>query len=228
MITVSSEENATSSMMPQGRGARLLVALLPRQFQGLVLQVREDWRTHYQDWTLPGFRAVAAHRFGAWIQAESGRGVVRGPVRYVLGRLHLAMFRYVRNQYGIELPHKVKLGRRVLVGHQSGIVIHEEVTIGDDCIIRQNVTLGLQHADNSGVPTLGRGVELGTGSTIVGPVIIGDGARIGPHALVMTDVPAGASVFVNPPRMITLRSVTPGNGPTVAAARESQPAAAAR
>ena len=214
--------------MPHSRGARLVVRVFPPQFRGLVLQLREDWRTHYLDWTLPGFRAVAVHRFGKWVQAESGRGIVRGPFKYLARRLHLAMFRYVRNQYGIELPVTATVGRRVLIGHQSGIVIHTNATIGDDCIIRQNVTIGALNMQRDEPPTVGSHVEFGAGCSIIGGITIGDGARIGPHSVVMTDVPPGAMVFVNPARVVSLRSIVPAKGPAAAPSRGSRPAAAAR
>ncbi len=190
------------------------------------MQLREDWKSHYSDWTLPGFRGVAVHRVGAWVEQESGRGLMRGPIRIVLRRLHLMMYRYVRNQYGIELPHTVVLGRRVVLGHQSGIVIHPYATIGDDCVIRQNVTIGALNAERvEEAPVIGRGVELGAGAAILGRVTIGDGSRIGPHSVVMTDVPPGSTVFVNPPRMISLR---PAPASPVNTAREAQTAGAAR
>ena len=214
--------------MPHSRGARFVVGLVPSQMRGLVLQLREDWRAHYQDWTLPGFRAVAAYRFGKWVEAESGRGVVRGPIKYLARRVHLAMFRYVRNQYGIELPLTANVGRRVLFGHQSGIVIHTHATIGDDCIIRQNVTIGALNSQRDEAPTVGSRVELGAGCSIIGGITIGDGSRIGPHSVVMTDVPPGAMVFVNPARVVALRAVTPAKAQVTAASRDSHPAAAAR
>ena len=221
--------NATDSTLPHGRGARLAIRLVPTQFQGLVLQLREDWRGHFRDWTLPGFRAIAVYRFGKWVQAESGHGIVRGPFAFLARRLHLSMFRYVRNQYGIELPGTATVGRRVLIGHQSGIVIHPYATIGDDCVIRQNVTIGALTMLREEAPTIGNRVELGAGSTILGPVTIGDGARIGPHSVVMTDIPAGAMVFVNPPRVVVPRAGSPANGPTaVPASSDKHPFAAAR
>jgi len=116
------------------------------------------------------------------------------------------MYRYVRNHYGIELPATTKVGRRLLLGHQSGIVIHPHAEIGDDCMIRQNVTIGAATPDRvlQEAPTLGNGVQVGVGAVIVGRVTIGDGVRIGPTAVVLTNVAAGASVFVVPPRIIQL------------------------
>ncbi len=75
--------------------------------------------------------------------------------------------------------------------------------IGDESIIYQNVTIGALNGERvQEAPTLGRSVTVGCGAAVLGPVTIGDGARIGPNAVVMTDVPAGATVFVNPPRTI--------------------------
>jgi serine O-acetyltransferase len=205
----------------------LVMVFVPRRLRPLVLLLREDWSSHFRDWTLPGFRAVAAHRIGTWVEQESGHGLVRGPIKLLLRRLHLMMFRYVRNHYGIEVPHTVSLGRRVVFGHQSGIVVHPYAKIGDDCIIRQCVTIGALNAERVGeAPVIGNRVEFGAGAAIVGRVTIGDGSRIGPHCVVMTDVPPGSTVFVNPPRMITLKSAAPVSAGQTA--RESQVAGAAR
>jgi serine O-acetyltransferase len=99
-----------------------------------------------------------------------------------------------------------KVGRRFLVGHQSGIVIHFNSEFGDDCVIRQNVTIGAAGVGriNDG-PKFGHRVDIGAGAVIVGKVKVGDDARIGPNAVVMTDVPAGATVFVDAPRMIKVK-----------------------
>ena len=167
----------------------------------LVEQIREDWRTHQRDWTLPGFRAVAVYRYGNW---ASGRP--RGILQSILCSIYRVMYRYVRNHYGIELPATTRVGRRLLLGHQNGIVIHPHAEIGDDCMIRQNVTIGSATPDRvfQEAPKLGNRVLIGAGAVIVGKVTIGDGARIGPTAVVLTNVPAGASVFVAPPRIIQL------------------------
>src|SRR5947207_8760398 len=98
---------------------------------GLVAQIREDWIAHGRDWTRPGFRAVAVHRFGNWRMRIRSK-FLRAPFSVI----YRMMFRRVRNVYGIELPYTVKLGRRVIFEHQSGIVIHGNSVIGDGCIIR--------------------------------------------------------------------------------------------
>jgi len=155
---------------------------------GLLAQIAEDWRAHDRDWTRPGFRAVAVHRFGNWRMTVRSK-LLRAP----LSILYRIFERRCRNVYGIELPYSVTLGRRVIVEHQGGIVVHGATVIGDDCIIRQNCTLGIRRMDAlADAPVLGRNVELGAGAVVLGRVHLGDGARVGANAVVMTDVPPGA------------------------------------
>ena len=104
---------------------------------GLCAQIKEDWIAHGRDWTKPGFRAVAAHRFG------NGRMTIRSKIlRAPFSVIYRWMYRRCRNIYGIELPYSVKLGCRVIFEHQGAVVIHGDSEIGDDTIIRQGVTLG--------------------------------------------------------------------------------------
>ncbi len=153
----------------------------------LWAQIREDWIAHGRDWTKPGFRAVATHRFGVW------RMGVPQPFRAPLSLLYRAAFRHCRNVYGIELPYSVPLGRRVIIEHQGGIVVHGASVIGDDCIIRQNCTLGIRRMDAlTDAPILEDGVQLGAGAVVLGRITLGKGATVGANAVVMQDVPAGA------------------------------------
>lgn len=156
--------------------------------RGLFAQLREDWIAHGCDWTLPGFRAVAVARFGAWRM-----GVRPKLLRAPLSILYRVMYRRVRNVYGIELPYSVELGRNVVFEHQGAVVIHGCAKIGDGCIIRQGVTIGNRTLDKPlQAPTLGKNVNVGAGAKILGGVTIGDDAVIGANAVVLKDVPAGA------------------------------------
>ncbi|MEM9914608.1 MAG: serine O-acetyltransferase [Planctomycetota bacterium] len=168
---------------------------------GLLAQIKEDHTAHRRDWTRPGFRAVAVYRFGVWRMGIKSK-LVRAPFSVLYRFLH----RRVRNGYGIELPYSAKLGRRVVIEHQSGIVIHGNAVIGDDCVIRQGVTLGIRREDQPDqAPVLGKGVSVGAGAVVLGGVHVGDGANIGANAVVLKDVPAGATAVGIPAKVIAMR-----------------------
>ncbi|WP_420383828.1 serine O-acetyltransferase [Novosphingobium sp.] len=156
---------------------------------GLFSQIADDWRANGKDWTKPGFRTLAVHRFGVWRMTVRPK-LLRAPLSIV----YRMMFRHCRNVYGIELPYSAKVGRGVVIEHQGGIVIHGACVIGDRCIIRQGCTLGIRtRADVGAAPTLGDDVELGAGCVILGRIVIGAGARVGANAVVLTHIPPGAS-----------------------------------
>lgn len=164
-------------------------------------QIHEDWIAHGRDWTKPGFRAVAVHRFGVWRMKVQPK-ILRAP----LSVLYRMLFRKIRNTYGVELPYSVKLGRRVIVEHQGGIVIHGNCEIGDDSIIRQGVTLGNRYLERPfDAPKLGHNVNVGAGAKIFGNVTIGDGANIGANAVVLGDVPNAGTAVGIPAKIITTK-----------------------
>jgi serine O-acetyltransferase len=161
--------------------------------------IREDRWTHGGEWMRPGFHAIATHRFGAWLLHASRF------TRAVLWPLYRAMYIWSRNVYGIELPATTVVGRRLRFSHQSGIVIHPSARLGDDCVIRQNVTIGAPNMERGGLaPVLGNNVELGAGAAIIGRVTVGNDVRIGPNAVVMSNVPPGSTVFAPRPRTVQL------------------------
>lgn len=161
-------------------------------------QIKEDWVAHGCDWTKPGFRAVAVQRFGVWRMAVEPK-LLRAPFSI----LYRAMFRHVRNVYGIELPYTVQLGRRVVIEHQGGIVIHGNCIIGDDSVIRQGVTLGNRYRDRPmEAPKLGARVNVGAGAVVLGGIVAGDDATIGANAVVLSDIPPGKTVVGVPAKVI--------------------------
>jgi serine O-acetyltransferase len=165
---------------------------------GFWQQIREDWTVHERDWTRPGFRAVAVARFGQWRMTVKSK-LLRAPLSILYGFL----YRHVRNVYGIELPYTVELGRRVIIEHQSAIVIHGYSKIGDDSVIRQGVTIGNRYLDRPlEAPKLGKRVNIGAGAKILGDVTIGDDVCVGANAVVLSDVPAGATVVGIPAKII--------------------------
>jgi len=105
---------------------------------------------------------------------------------------------------GIEIHPGATIGRRVFIDHGMGIVIGETAEVGDDTTLYHGVTLGGTKWDKvKRHPTLGRSVVVGAGAKILGPILIGDGAKIGANAVVVRDVPAGATAVGIPARVTT-------------------------
>ena len=104
---------------------------------------------------------------------------------------------------GIEIHPGAKIGKRFFIDHGMGVVIGETSEIGDDVLIYQGVVLGgTTRERKKRHPTIGNYVVIGAGATILGPVKIGDGARIGSGSVVVKSVPAGATVVGIPGRVM--------------------------
>lgn len=96
---------------------------------------------------------------------------------------------------GIEIHPGAQIGRRLFIDHGMGIVIGETATIGNDCTIYHNSTLGGTGKDkNKRHPDLGNNVMVGAGSKILGPIKIGNNVKIGANATVLTDIPDNRTV----------------------------------
>lgn len=172
----------------------------PATLRELLAYWAEDLRAHEGDSTRPGFRALAVHRFGNW------RMHVKRPWRMPLTFIYRSLFVYVRNHYSVEVPFSAKIGRRVVIEHQGGIVIHGNTVIGDECVIRQGVTMGNRHSTEPfDAPVLGKRVNVGAGAKLLGHVFVGDGANIGANSVVLKDVPAGRTAVGIPARLLTER-----------------------
>ncbi len=104
---------------------------------------------------------------------------------------------------GIEIHPGAKIGRRFFIDHGMGVVIGETSEIGNDVLVYQGVVLGGTTGERKKRhPTIGNYVVIGAGATILGPVKIGDGARIGSGSVVVKSVPAGATVVGIPGRVM--------------------------
>ena len=105
---------------------------------------------------------------------------------------------------GIEIHPGAVLGKRVFIDHGMGVVIGHTSEVGDDCSIYQGVTLGgtTQTYKGKRHPTLEAGAIIGAGAKVLGPITIGEGARVGSNAVVVKDVPAGATAVGVPARIL--------------------------
>jgi serine O-acetyltransferase len=162
-------------------------------------QVKEDWIAHGKDWTKPGFRAVAVQRFGVWRMTLKPK-LLRMPFSLI----YKSLYRKIRNGYGIDLPYTVKLGRRVIIEHQGCIIVHGYSTIGDDCVIRQGVTIGNRYLNQPfDTPQLGARVNVGAGAKILGKITIHDDVNIGANAVVLASIPAGTTAVGIPATLVS-------------------------
>lgn len=140
----------------------------------------------------PGPKAVFCHR-----------------IAHCLYELKLFFFarliaEFSRWMTGIEIHPGAKIGKRLVIDHGMGVVIGETAEIGNDCIIFHGVTLGgIKFSPTKRHPTVGNQVLIGTGAKVLGPLILGDGSRIGANSVVTKDVPAGATVVGNPAQILS-------------------------
>jgi serine O-acetyltransferase len=139
----------------------------------------------------PGFHALMVHRFSHWLWAQG----LKWTARYVS---HVG-----RWLTGIEIHPGATIGRRFFIDHGMGVVIGETAEIGDDVTLYHGVTLG-GTSWNKGKrhPTLSSGVVVGAGAKILGPITIGEGARVGSNAVVVKDVPPGATAVGIPAHIV--------------------------
>jgi serine O-acetyltransferase len=139
----------------------------------------------------PGFHALTLHRFSHWLWGHRLRW---------LARLSSHFGRWLT---GIEIHPGATIGRRVFIDHGMGVVIGETAEVGDDCTLYHGVTLG-GTSWNKGKrhPTLKTGVVIGAGAKVLGPITIGEDAKVGSNAVVVRDVPPGATAVGIPARIV--------------------------
>jgi len=140
----------------------------------------------------PGLHALVWHR---WVPHRLWRWGLRWLARWLA--------HWGRWLTGIEIHPGATVGRRVFIDHGMGIVIGETAEIGDDCTLYHGVTLGgTSWKAGKRHPTLGKGVVIGAGAKVLGPILVGDEAKIGSNAVVVRDVPAGATAVGIPARIL--------------------------
>src|SRR5919204_6473558 len=146
----------------------------------------------------PGLHALWIHRFAHRLYQRDWFF----PARLVS---HLGRF-----LTGIEIHPGAKIGRRVVIDHGMGVVIGETAEIGDDVLIYQGVTLGGTSLERTKRhPTVGNRVVLTAGSTVLGPIVVGDDARVGAGAVVTRPVEPGSTVVGVPAHPIHLKRPAP-------------------
>lgn len=144
--------------------------------------------------TYPGLHALLFHRLS---HAMWRRGI-KWPAR--------ALSTLARWLTGIEIHPGARIGRRFFIDHGMGVVIGETAEVGDDCTLYHGVTLGgTSWQKGKRHPTLAEDVVIGAGAKVLGPIVVGRGARIGSNSVVLKEVPAGATVVGVPGRTVGLQ-----------------------
>jgi serine O-acetyltransferase len=140
-----------------------------------------------------GVQALLAHR-AAHALMEAGVPLLPRAIAYL-----------TRAVTGIEIHPAARVGKEFFIDHGSGVVIGETAAIGNCVTLYQGVTLGgtgFQRGKRH--PTLGNNVTVGSGAKLLGPIAVGDGAKIGANTVVVEDVPPGATVVGNPGHPVKL------------------------
>ena len=131
----------------------------------------------------PGFHAIFFHRIAYFLYNKQ---------LYFLARLISQISRHIT---GIEIHPGAKIGRRLLIDHGMGVVIGETATIGDDCTIYHNSTLGGTGKDKyKRHPDIGNNVMVGSGAKVLGPIKIGNNVKIGANSVVLKNVPDNVTI----------------------------------
>jgi serine O-acetyltransferase len=139
----------------------------------------------------PGMHAIWYHRLSHWFWTRGFR---------LTGRL---ISHYARRRTGIEIHPGATIGRRFFIDHGMGVVIGETAEIGEDVLMYHGVTLGgVSLEKKKRHPTIGNNVVIGTGAAILGPFLVGDGAKIGAGSVVVKEVPPGGTVVGIPGKIV--------------------------
>jgi serine O-acetyltransferase len=144
-----------------------------------------------------GYIALQTWRVCSWLWREERRD------------LALLLQSLSSDQLSVSIHPTASIGTQVFLDHATGIIIGAYATIGDEVTILQNVTIGRKHSEPDRAPTIGRGVYLSAGSSIIGDVCVGDFAKVGAGAVVEHDVPAGCTAIGVPARLTNCAEALP-------------------
>ncbi len=141
----------------------------------------------------PTLHAILIHRVAHFLHERLGIPV--------LPRLISVINRFAT---GVEIHPGARIGRGFFIDHGSGVVIGETAEIGDDCVFFHGVTLGgTGHHLDKRHPTVGDRVLIGANATLLGPIEVGDDAKIGAATVIINrDVPPGCTVVGAPGRVV--------------------------
>ncbi len=145
----------------------------------------------------PGVHAIWMHRAAHFLYNKK---------LFVLARFISHISRFLT---GIEIHPGAKIGKRVFIDHGMGVVIGETAEVGDDSLLYKGVVLGGTTLEKGRQrhPSVGRNVVIGSNACVLGPIKIGDGAKIGSGSVVVKEVPEGATVVGIPGKVVEKKTL---------------------
>ena len=162
--------------------------------------LKEDLKAYKGDWSCQGFWVMVVYRFGRWRYTIKS-SLIRKP----FSLSYKILYKFIQVITGIELPCEVTVGKNFRIDHFGGIIISGFASFGDNCVIRDGVTVGLRRVNDPVAPKVGNNVDIGTGAKVLGGITIGDDVVIGANAVVLEDVPSN-SIAVGVPARIKTRA----------------------
>lgn len=145
-----------------------------------------------------GFWAVLVYRFGRWTAG------IRIPlVGFIFRFIAFLMFKMIEMTTGISVPSSAKIGKGFYIGHFGGIVLHSDVVMGENCSIGPGVLIGTRGLGNKGVAVIGNNVYIGVGAKVLGKITIGNNVKIGANAVLVINLPDGATAVGIPARIVS-------------------------
>ncbi|MDC7223951.1 MAG: hypothetical protein PQJ60_09435 [Spirochaetales bacterium] len=156
-----------------------------------------DLKTYGGDRWAPGYRVMRVYRFGQWRY-----GIKNRLIRMPFSLIYKIRYRRIIMKTGIEFPCEIKTGKNFRIDHQNGIVVSGYAEFGDDCVIRNGVTIGLKNVQIPKAPRFGNSVDIGAGAKVLGDITIGNNVKIGANAVVLQDVPDNCLAVGIPARII--------------------------
>jgi len=168
--------------------------------------IRRDLETYRGDWSSQGFWAMAVYRFGRW-RYTIPNAILRKP----FSLLYHLLYKTVQILTGIELPCEVPTGKNFRIDHFGGIVVSGYASFGDNCIIRNGVTIGLKNIEEKAAPKIGNNVSIGAGAKVLGNITIGNNVDIGANAVVISSVPDNSIAVGIPARIIPKKTAPETN-----------------
>lgn len=170
------------------------------KYYAISAEGRRGPRQRLRLWLLNAdFRVVACYRFDQAVRRYHRQHRVLG----LAPRIASAVWRRRTSTiHHAEIDHRARIGPGLYLMHHTGVFVGP-VSIGDNCVLHHNVTIGQRvAAGDQGVPRIGNDVWIGPGATITGDVTIGDGATISAGTVIARDVPPRALVAGNPGRVV--------------------------